>query len=223
MAQKREDFIRSILITTYRTKAQIEKIEVIPEQKEYFEGYNMRFTFCLTFAKMNTIEKHKLYYSTDIINVIQERQILCEENLFMKEISQILRYKKTRDYCGYCSKCGKAIITRSTKVKKDELCNECLGINKKQKVYIEVVYLMESKMTGLWKIGTSKNVKKRRRQLELAQGCEIELLKAIPGGVVLERLLHEKFSEYRTIGEWFTPVNEIKDTFNSISEGNTNG
>jgi hypothetical protein len=64
-----------------------------------------------------------------------------------------------------------------------------------------VVYFIA--LDNLVKVGWSDNVSGRQRTLELATGRKMQLLCSVPGGLELERFLHDCFREYREQGEWF--------------------
>ena len=55
---------------------------------------------------------------------------------------------------------------------------------------------------GRIKIGVSKKVEQRKKDLEAAAG-PLELLLTIPGGFELEEELHRQFDSDRVHGEWF--------------------
>lgn len=65
------------------------------------------------------------------------------------------------------------------------------------------------------KIGFTNNLENRFRNLQSGHGVELVLLGTIPGNILLERHLHDRFKHLRTQGEWFRAdeqfLNEIKD------------
>jgi len=71
------------------------------------------------------------------------------------------------------------------------------------------VYFIQAAQLGLIKIGFSSNVPKRL--LSLKTGCpdDLVILKIIPGGQEIERILHKKFADIRVKGEWFSPTKEL--------------
>lgn len=71
------------------------------------------------------------------------------------------------------------------------------------------------------KIGYTKNVKKRLKQLQTANGDNLILLGYIEGDKNVEHQLHEKFETYRIRdnGEWFFASEAI---INFINENNLN-
>ncbi len=72
------------------------------------------------------------------------------------------------------------------------------------------VYFVRSKQTGLIKIGTTRQLGARVRNLELDLG-RLELLGVLEGGNTRERELQEKFLFLRTAGEWFTASKPLLD------------
>lgn len=61
---------------------------------------------------------------------------------------------------------------------------------------------------GRIKIGFSKDVGRRKRDLESAAG-PLELLLTLPGDYVLEQALHNKFKASHAHGEWFNPSADL--------------
>lgn len=53
------------------------------------------------------------------------------------------------------------------------------------------------------KIGESDNVERRVSDLQKANPVQIELVAALRGGLILESVMHERFSRHRIHGEWF--------------------
>jgi T5orf172 domain len=66
-----------------------------------------------------------------------------------------------------------------------------------------VYYITRVDKPGLVKIGTTKNLKERLRELG-TRGREVKLLATEPGDWKLERLRHLEFAPMRVEGEWFT-------------------
>lgn len=74
------------------------------------------------------------------------------------------------------------------------------------------VYFIQNKFTKNIKIGISKDPYKRMRQLQTASGDPLEMLLFINtdgNDKMMERDLHDFFSDTRCIGEWFSPSKEI--------------
>lgn len=68
------------------------------------------------------------------------------------------------------------------------------------------IYLIQSKETGQFKIGKSKNVKKRIKQLQTGNSGELVLVDSFFTKYAnkLEKYLHNIFSYEKTMGEWFS-------------------
>ena len=73
-----------------------------------------------------------------------------------------------------------------------------------------MVYFIEALGLDLVKIGYTEGSGKR--VASVAQGCPVNcrLLRTIKGGFAVEKLLHRRFAEHRSRGEWFrlTPIRE---------------
>lgn len=65
------------------------------------------------------------------------------------------------------------------------------------------VYFIQRGQAGSIKIGYGKNPAKRLRDLQVGSDRELRLIGVTPGGVALERTLHQEFAELRLSGEWF--------------------
>lgn len=74
------------------------------------------------------------------------------------------------------------------------------------------VYFIQNKLTKKIKIGLSKDPYKRMRELQNACGDPLDIILFVNTGgedKLIEQNLHERFSDSRSIGEWFEPSNEI--------------
>jgi hypothetical protein len=76
-----------------------------------------------------------------------------------------------------------------------------------------VIYFIHNEQAESIKIGFSRGVKGRLRQLSTASPQPLVLLGMILGGRVRERQLHRQFQPYRLHGEWFEDVPIV---FNSV-------
>lgn len=67
------------------------------------------------------------------------------------------------------------------------------------------VYLAEAEGTNKYKIGISKNPKKRIDSLQVGNGEKLVLIKEFKTkhNFVLESALHRNFSSKHVVGEWF--------------------
>ncbi len=66
-----------------------------------------------------------------------------------------------------------------------------------------LVYFVR-RLDGCIKVGWTTNLTRRLYALRTVHGW-VDLLGTMPGGVVLERELHERFAADRRDGEWFAP------------------
>lgn len=60
------------------------------------------------------------------------------------------------------------------------------------------------------KIGHSRDVEKRRAELQTGNPYQLELLAQVPGSPVDERALHKRFAAERVAGEWFRITPELE-------------
>ncbi|MEW2463120.1 GIY-YIG nuclease family protein [Microbacterium sp. NPDC047426] len=65
------------------------------------------------------------------------------------------------------------------------------------------IYLIGSPVIRQVKIGLSDAPTRRATALQTGSPVQLLVILAIPGGPVLERMLHDYFKAYRTHGEWF--------------------
>lgn len=90
------------------------------------------------------------------------------------------------------------------------------------------LYLMENSNT-LNKIGISKNPLRRKRQIELASGTKVIIIKCWEtldaNALEVERYLHARFSRKRLEGEWFSKITvaDIEYSGYDLRECNHNG
>src|SRR5437764_15150765 len=77
----------------------------------------------------------------------------------------------------------------------------------------EVVYFFRA--GDAVKIGTTRNLERRRRSLATGSAEELQLLGSLPGGADLEQRLHERFERFHVRGEWFQadeePLAAVRD------------
>lgn len=85
------------------------------------------------------------------------------------------------------------------------------------KIYI---YLIESLETGQFKIGKTKNVKRRLKTLQTGNGGKLKIIEIFQTKYPnkLESYLHNYFSHEKTIGEWFTFSHGDIKTFKTLCE-----
>jgi hypothetical protein len=74
------------------------------------------------------------------------------------------------------------------------------------------LYLMENE-ASLNKIGIARNPTKRKRQLELASGLKIKIIKCWitldASARCVEQYLHRLYSRRRVQGEWFSHISKL--------------
>lgn len=70
------------------------------------------------------------------------------------------------------------------------------------KLKSEFVYLI-SDSSGAVKIGLAVNPESRRRILQCGSSLRLTLEWSTSGNLALETALHQEFSHFRTLGEWF--------------------
>lgn len=71
------------------------------------------------------------------------------------------------------------------------------------------VYFIQGRVTGLIKIGFSRDVASRLEALRSASPDALDVLGVVDGGQALERALHARFREFTEHGEWFRPSPDL--------------
>ena len=80
----------------------------------------------------------------------------------------------------------------------------------------QIVYFLENRTTGLIKIGVTKNFPNRLSAIRSKfRGDEIIPIGYLKNGRTVEKLLHFMFSDSREFGEWFEPVDGIRQFIES--------
>jgi len=70
---------------------------------------------------------------------------------------------------------------------------------------LERVYFLLDREACQIKIGWTRDLDRRKRQIEHERGRPMELLGVLPGGYDLERSMHAQFGAYRREGrEWYS-------------------
>jgi hypothetical protein len=67
------------------------------------------------------------------------------------------------------------------------------------------LYFIQSDVTGMIKIGRSKNPLKRLKQLQTGNANKLKLIAFFEGLGWREKLLHESLKDWSKEGEWFDP------------------
>lgn len=79
-----------------------------------------------------------------------------------------------------------------------------------------VVYFIQGTAIPLIKIGIANNVVSRLYSLQSGSPDELRLLTTQPGGGLVEKTLHDRFSHLRVRGEWFRPEPELIEYIESV-------
>jgi hypothetical protein len=66
------------------------------------------------------------------------------------------------------------------------------------------------------KIGMSKNVKKRAKDIQTGQSDRVEVRYSVKGGRILEKHFHQKFKSENLHGEWFRLDGPIEHFLNGL-------
>lgn len=72
-----------------------------------------------------------------------------------------------------------------------------------------MIYFIRGTRSGMVKIGATDSLKRRLGELQTGSPEPLEVLALVEGGADQERMLHERFSDARALGEWFHPHNEL--------------
>lgn len=86
-----------------------------------------------------------------------------------------------------------------------------------------ILYLIQNKKHRIIKIGVTNNIKKRLKLIQNISGMKLNLLKfyITQYSFNIEKLLHNKFKNKRTYGEWFylnkNDIEEIDTIVNTIN------
>lgn len=94
-----------------------------------------------------------------------------------------------------------------------ELESRCKG----KKIVIDDLYLIRDTVDDTLKIGRSKNISARLKQLQVATSHKLNLLYEIKGKGFMEEELHSRFNDIRLTGEWFKNDGRIKKCFKEMS------
>ena len=81
------------------------------------------------------------------------------------------------------------------------------------------LYIFQNEIQSI-KIGQAADVENRRKSIEMQCGIEIKCINTVPKSAEYESKLHDYYSKYRGIGEWFDlPELEINKMININREG----
>lgn len=101
-----------------------------------------------------------------------------------------------REYCAVCRRKPKPKYLQSTNLPEG----------------MTYIYFIQTEGGGdLIKIGKSRNVKSRLHSMQTGCPIPMRLLGYFKANDSMEGALHDEFAEYRVRGEWFEPVEDIKN------------
>lgn len=82
---------------------------------------------------------------------------------------------------------------------------------------VSIVYFaQEDGPSGRIKIGRTRRLKQRVRELQRDVGASVRVIATMKGGPRLERAILEHVAQFKTTGEWFWPTPEIWSLLNEI-------
>ena len=86
-----------------------------------------------------------------------------------------------------------------------------------------LIYIIKNINTDFYKIGITKNLNNRFRQLQLQSGCDLKIFdyyildkQNISTAKQIEKKLHQKYNHCRIVGEWFDVETVIDDVLNDL-------
>jgi hypothetical protein len=83
----------------------------------------------------------------------------------------------------------------------------------------DCVYFIQGMKGGPIKIGHSRDVEKRIKELQTGFPTKLIVLALLPGSRSTEASLHRRFKKYRLHGEWFSPAPELLEYIRSVNTG----
>lgn len=177
---------------------------------------------------VNAAKKVVFNIAPVIYEYSDRNDIIDEINNQIDRIYSVAKPCENRLFLNVCKNCADVFMHQNKRVSRARTCYKCVHRDiettikadvpkKASKVYL---YLMKSSLTGLLKIGISQNPKRRKRNLETAQGGEIDILFLTAGSQALEKSIHKMFDKYRKDGEWFDYSEDIILYFEDIINGN---
>ena len=129
-----------------------------------------------------------------------------------------------------CFRCGTAVAEETPKrfTKSIQMCYQCSEVTRSRR-YLElsevtyvvdeklwpVVYFLQPKEGGNIKIGFTRTLYKRFREIQACSPLPLKIVLLINGTEYLEQSLHSKFRKHRLHYEWFKPHKEILDFIDS--------
>lgn len=80
-----------------------------------------------------------------------------------------------------------------------------------------MIYFITAREIGRVKIGISDNPRRRFASMQTGSPVALKLERACGGSLASEKVLHERFSAYRVIGEWFHLSPEIEAHMDTLA------
>lgn len=80
------------------------------------------------------------------------------------------------------------------------------------------IYFIQCQDTGPVKIGYTKNVKRRRNELQTGNPYELKILLSIDGSELWEKDLHYHFRDLLIRNEWFLPGESLFEFIDDLRE-----
>lgn len=97
-----------------------------------------------------------------------------------------------------------------------QYCKYCEGLSRKSELRrrddfnpMDVVYFIQHPWTHFIKIGTTRDLTQRQKQLESQYGVNLNYLGFVFGGRKREQELHQRFKDRLVHTEWFRPHDDI--------------
>lgn len=130
----------------------------------------------------------------------------------INKCAKVINSKYRQHDVQYCSNPDCSKICKIEKIKKEK--EEERKIKEQEKIREaeikeinkygkDSLYIMHNKTNDLYKIGRSKQPKKRLSAIISSSGCDVYLLKEFKFRGFLEKGFHKKMKSYRVKGEWF--------------------
>lgn len=134
-------------------------------------------------------------------------------NIFINEVNKWSWGKDDPRWQDYWKR--KKEVARTEKLHKEIQKEYRLKKEANPKKYKGFVYFIQGECGGAIKIGYSKNVTQRLKELQTGYPDILKVIKIIPGNEAREALIHEELAGYRLNGEWFRPDKFVLDKIKS--------
>lgn len=82
------------------------------------------------------------------------------------------------------------------------------------------IYFVRVGLDGPIKIGSTTNMKKRLKNLQVSNPIPLNVMSVVPGTERDEQRLHQKFSHLFIQGEWFHPGDDLLEFIDIVKERN---